>query len=319
MNNIVQDGICPVMLTPFGESMMIDWNGYDELLDFYLNFKISGLFAACYTSEIKHLKRDEMINLVSRAVQKVKGKIPIIAGASKEGTLEEQSDFIKDMYHTGADVVVILTGQVAREDEDEDVFKKNIEKILGLTSEIPLGIYECPNPYHRLLSADIFGWLANTGRFVFHKDTSCDINLITAKINQSKSTNLKFFNAHCATFVESLKAGGNGYCGVGTNFYPEIFTWLFENYKTADSELVEKIYDFTKFSEKYFDICDAYPATAKTVIGYRGVNITNYCRRSVGKLDAKARLQLTDLTNKVIQLRKKLLCDSSTESISSIA
>ena len=38
---------------------------------------------------------------------------------------------------------------------------------------VPLGIYECPAPYHRLLTPEMLAFCAGSGRFLFIKDTSC--------------------------------------------------------------------------------------------------------------------------------------------------
>ena len=67
------------------------------------------------------------------------------------GTVEEQADFVNKMA-AEVDAVVVLTCQLAAEGEGEDVWKSNVERLLELTGDAPLGMYECPAPYLRLLS-----------------------------------------------------------------------------------------------------------------------------------------------------------------------
>jgi 4-hydroxy-tetrahydrodipicolinate synthase len=157
-----------------------------------------------------------------------------------------------------------------------------------------------------VLSAEAYGWLASTGRFVFHKDTSCNIDAIKDKLTRSADTTMKFFNAHSATFLGSLELGGNGYCGVGTNYYPEIFCWLFQNYRSGDPETVARAFDFVKKSESYFDLCNAYPATAKELLKCRGIDIENYCRIKTGKLDSAAVSEIKELAAKIEVMRELL-------------
>ena len=52
-----------------------------------------------------------------------------------------------------------------------------MQKLLDLTGSVRLGLYECPKPYHRLLSAEALAWAASTGRFYFHKDTCCKLEV----------------------------------------------------------------------------------------------------------------------------------------------
>jgi 4-hydroxy-tetrahydrodipicolinate synthase len=55
------------------------------------------------------------------------------------------------------------------QDDSDAVWRTNVQALLDLTPGIPLGLYECPVPYHRLLSADTLAWCASTKRFRFHK------------------------------------------------------------------------------------------------------------------------------------------------------
>ena len=46
--------------------------------------------------------------------------------------------------------------------------------------------YECPVPYHRLITAEMLAWCAGTGRFLFHKDTCSTPQPILDKIRATK-------------------------------------------------------------------------------------------------------------------------------------
>jgi 4-hydroxy-tetrahydrodipicolinate synthase len=49
-----------------------------------------------------------------------------------------------------------------------------------------LGLYECPDPYKRVLSPALLSWAAQSNRFVFHKDTCCTTDQIRKKIDSIK-------------------------------------------------------------------------------------------------------------------------------------
>ncbi|GJM75481.1 hypothetical protein HMSSN036_76970 [Paenibacillus macerans] len=70
------------------------------------------------------------------------------------------------MAGTGIDALVLITNRLAREEEGDDVWKRNLERLLKeLPEQIPLGFYECPYPYKRLISPELLRWSAGTGRF----------------------------------------------------------------------------------------------------------------------------------------------------------
>ncbi len=57
------------------------------------------------------------------------------------------------------------------------------KQFLGMIPDsIPLGFYECPHPYKRVLDPETMAWCASTGRFIFLKDTCCDLAQIRAKL-----------------------------------------------------------------------------------------------------------------------------------------
>ena len=108
---------------------------------------------------------------------------------------------------------------------------------------MPLGFYECPYPYKRIISPELLKWCADTGRFYFIKDTSCDIENMKATLDAIKGTNLKLFNANTSTLLESLELGGSGYSGVMANFHPELYVKLCESFWQGDGQS-RKIADF---------------------------------------------------------------------------
>ncbi|MFI4911665.1 MAG: dihydrodipicolinate synthase family protein [Sedimentisphaeraceae bacterium JB056] len=304
MNSEIKDGIWPVMVTPFDEGMNVVYDTVDHIVDFYYNNGCAGVFATCLTSEVADLSYDEILELVKATVKSASGRLQVVGGAILFENVERQIELVKHVYDCGAHAVVVAASQLCGKNDSVDTFKANITKLMDETGDIPLGMYECPFPYHRILSPETYLWLAKTGRFVFHKDTCCNIDGIKEKLTLSAGTKMKFFNAHCATLLDSLACGGNGYCGVGTNYYPEIFSWLFENYNSADPALVKKVYDFAKDSESYYDLCDAYPATAKELLKNRGIDIEDYCRIKTGKLDKIACEQLQQLAEKIVHIRE---------------
>jgi dihydrodipicolinate synthase/N-acetylneuraminate lyase len=54
-------------------------------------------------------------------------------------------------------------------------FRGNLKWLMErLPSDIPLGLYECPAPYRRLLTDEELKICIDSGRFVLIKDVSCD-------------------------------------------------------------------------------------------------------------------------------------------------
>ncbi|MGE4490688.1 MAG: dihydrodipicolinate synthase family protein [Kiritimatiellales bacterium] len=276
---LLPKGVWPVMLTPFSSNGEIDLSGLESLVDFYIRHNASGLFANCLSSEFFHLSPEDMLLLCKKTVEFAAGRVPVATGLPQHGTREELVSYIKKFADAGAVGTVISTCQIVAEHDSDDLFKTNLEFIMQQTGDVPLGTYECPIPYKRLISKDLFSWLAQTGRFYFHKDTSCNIKQIQEKLSVCKETQLQFFNANLETLVESLRAGGHGYSGVDVNFFPELCVWLCRNYASAPAPKIQEVEMFLGHALDVYN--KLYPRSAKLFLNLRGVSISPYCRRPV--------------------------------------
>lgn len=256
----------PVMLMPFQEDKTIDYSALRALVEYYLEAGAGGLFANCLSSEMYALSKEEMLESVSFIVNQVNGRVPIVATGTFEDSIENQAKFVRKIYATGVDAVIVITGLLAKEDDSEDVFRANVQQLLSLTGDVPLGFYECPVPYKRILSADFLKQLVATGRIKYHKDTCLDINSIHAKIAATKDeTRFGLYDAYMAHAVDSLRAGSAGLSCIQGNYFPEIVVWLCENYDNADKQ--EEVNKVQKFLIDNMDVMhDTYPLSAKYVL-----------------------------------------------------
>lgn len=290
------DGMWPTMITPFTESNEIDYPALERLIDWYIEKGVDGLFAVCQSSEMFFLSLEERVELARFVKEKAAGRVPVIASGHISDDFEDQVRELTLIGETGVDAVILITNRLAGEDESDDVWKANLEKLLAkLPDDLPLGFYECPYPYKRLISPELLKWCAETGRFFFMKDTSCDIANIKAKLDAIRGTNLKLYNANSATLYETMKLGAAGFSGVMANFHPELYAWLMKNWdKEPDKALA--LSDFLSVASLIER--QLYPVNAKYNLMQEGV-LTNYLCRSKNTADFTA-------TNKleVEQLRR---------------
>jgi 4-hydroxy-tetrahydrodipicolinate synthase len=126
------------------------------------------------------------------------------------------------------DAVILISSILVNENESEDVLKKKVDQILSSTGSIPLGIYECPMPYKRLLSVEMMKWLADTGRFLCHKDTCCNSASIKTKIDAVRGSRLKIYDAHTPNAYTSMQDGAAGLTPISANFF-QSFMCIFLN------------------------------------------------------------------------------------------
>ena len=276
--NLLPNGVWPVMLTPFlREKGPIDWPAYDHLVDFYLESGCHGLFATCGSSEAGFLETEETLELVRRAMARSGGRVPVVAGALCMGGLEPTVRLVRQLGDLGVAAAVVTPSLLVRPGTGEPILQNAIERLMAEAGDVPLGIYEWPKPYHRVLSPAFLGWVAGTGRFFFFKDTCCAIEPIREKIANTRGTPLKFFNANLATLLESLVCGADGYSGVGTNHFPEAYVKLLD-LAQRDYPAAAALHRLLLEFDDRFNRGEAYPRSAKLLLAMRGLPIAPHCR-----------------------------------------
>ena len=282
-------GLWPVMLTPFREDGALDLPGLDTLVDWYIAAGSAGLFAVALSGEMYEMTDEERLAVARRVVQRANGRVPVVASATFGGSLEPQADFMKRMAETGVAAVVILPCQLVAPEEDEATLKRQIERLMALTDALPLGVYECPKPYHRLISPELLAWVAQSGRFLYFKDTCRNIDGIRAKLAAMGDTRLALYNAHTPTLFPSLQAGAAGSSPIAGNFYASLYAWLCSHYadqRELAAELQAALTEMERMA------VNKYPAAAKLYLSRLGVPITSHCRVPVAPL---AELDLAQL------------------------
>lgn len=254
-------GIFPVVITPFDEGNTIDWDGYSRLIEWYIDHGSHGLFAVCQSSEMMFLSLEERCALADFTVRQVKGRVPVVASGHISQSMDDQKAELRAMAQTGVDAVVLVTNRLAAADEDASVFMARMQDLLGsLPTEMMLGLYECPAPYRRLLTDDEVRWCAESGRFAFLKDVSCNLDHIKRRLAIVDNTPLAINNANAAIAWPFLQSGGHGFSGVMNNFHPDLYRWLYDH-GAAHPELAAELDTFlvlSAMSESF-----GYPKLAK--------------------------------------------------------
>jgi 4-hydroxy-tetrahydrodipicolinate synthase len=159
------EGIVPVMLTPFDASGAIDYAGLERLIEWYIAHGSDALFAVAQSSEMQFLSLAERGALGRFVVEKVAGRVPVVVSGHISDDPDAQAEELNVAAGTGPQGIVLVTNRLDPKREGTEVFAANLKRLLTrLPSDIPLGLYECPAPYRRLLSDDELKLCIDTGR-----------------------------------------------------------------------------------------------------------------------------------------------------------
>jgi 4-hydroxy-tetrahydrodipicolinate synthase len=269
--------LVPVMITPFTNDLKIDYDKVSRVIDFYLQAGARGFFANCLSSEMFYLNDQERIDLTRHVVKYVNGRVPVVSTGSFGDSIESKALFARKINDTGVDGVILISGHLATKNESDSGLMANFERFFTLAGDMRMGTYECPVPYKRIISPEVFKFLVSNKNMVYHKDTTEDLMKIEEKLAIAKGTQMEFYNAHSATALKSLQKGGNGMSPISANFYPEIHTWLCEN-ATNPSKVEDANWIQAEITRVEPLISKPYPLSSKYFLQKRGFPIALKCR-----------------------------------------
>ena len=301
----IPGGVFPTMITPYTEDNKIDYNAVFQLLSWYYGKGVRAIFAICQSSEIFYLSFEERLALLKFIMQNKPADMTVVASGHVSDDFETMCKEANAFIETGIDGYVFIANRFAKAEESDDLLTQRMLAAADALPEIPLGVYECPYPYKRVLSPAVMKALSENGRFQFLKDTCCDPELIRKKLDAVRGGNLKIFNANSATLLQSLQMGCAGFSGVMANFHPELYLKLYEVYKTDPSKaaLLQAMIGTLSMAE-----CQCYPVNAKYYLSLEGLDINIFSRsRSTADFGPSRREEIREMRELTLAFEADIL------------
>ena len=157
------NGMWPVMLTPLQQNGDVDYPALEDLINWYIKEGSSGLFAVCQSSEMFYLSMEEREELTRFIKKAANGRVPVISSGHASYSLHDQIQELNGIAEAGADAVILLSNRLAAANESDEVLIERLKNIMSeLPENLPLGFYECPYPYKRILSPKVVEFCADS-------------------------------------------------------------------------------------------------------------------------------------------------------------
>ena len=179
-------GAMVALITPFQDGE-IDFQTFDELIDFQLENGIDGIVPVGTTGESPTLSPEEHKQVIERVVKAVGGKVPVIAGAGSNSTAEaiELTAFSKKI---GADAT-LQVGPYYNKPTQEGFYQHF--KAIAEEVDLPVVLYNIPGRCGAGMIPETIARLAELENIVAIKEatgsldqaseiaTRCDITIIS--------------------------------------------------------------------------------------------------------------------------------------------
>lgn len=274
------------MVTPFDDDGKVDKAAYGELVAWYLDQGVHGLFALCLSGEVFELDKTERLELARLTVEACAGRAPVSALASFGDSFEQHQRFGQKLVDAGVDIVVLTPPEFCETEAQLEAYFIAMAEALPRT----LGLYECPFPRKRLFSPELIGRLASTGRFGLLKETSCVVEEIAAKVRAVEGTPLAILQADAGVLLDAHRAGADGSVCVVAGAVPRLASALWE--RLGRGEETELLHDLLLQAESLRG--PGQPLGIKFLLQLQGLPVTPIMRRKIPPLSPTEAKRITD-------------------------
>jgi 4-hydroxy-tetrahydrodipicolinate synthase len=259
-------GSIVAIVTPFKDNGEIDVDAFDRLIDWHLANGTNGLVVCGTTGETPALTGDEDAFLIERAVKRVRGRIPVIAGTGSNST-QECIKYSRKAEAIGVDAVLVV-GPYYNKPTEKGMYMHFAT--VAESIDVPIILYNVPGRTGSKISVDNAIKLAKSyENIVGIKEASGDLALFTELIAQ-RPDGFLVYSGDDFLAASANVLGADGCISVIANVIPKEFAQLMEVSLAGNvKELNSLFYRYRQLMDLMF--IESNPIPVKTALAEMGM------------------------------------------------
>ena len=237
MSKLDLRGVFPPMVTPFTDDSKqeVDEERLEEVTSFLLDKGVHGIIPCGGCGEWLALTEEEQKKIVKITVDKVNGRVPVVAGACSFAT-KIAVQLAKNAKEEGADAVMVWTplpkGQLPPPTE---VYEHHCR--VADEANIPVMMYNGTDVYPEVVEK-----LVKNSKIVAIKNSTTNMSNCHDLIEICRR-NVAYFQGGGECFLPALKLGGVGSITGSSNIAPGKHVELYEAFRRGDIGAAEKLHN----------------------------------------------------------------------------
>jgi 4-hydroxy-tetrahydrodipicolinate synthase len=259
------------MVTPLRDRDELDREGLERLIEHLIHGGVHGLFVLGTTGEAPSLSYQLRRELVSRVVDKVRGRVPVLVGITDTSFVESVS-LAKHSAEAGASALVLATPYYFPAGQTE--LLSYVEHLLQ-ELPLPLMLYNMPTLTKGWFEIETIEKLAHHEKIVGMKDSSGDLRYYERAIELKKiRPDWSMLIGPEVMMARSLYLGGDGGVAGGANVFPELFVSCYKAYRAGDHQRVAELQSSIEAFQKVYDIgkyASRHIKATKCCLSLRGI------------------------------------------------
>ena len=281
------------LITPFNSDNSVNFSELERIIEDQVSNGTDAIIVCGTTGEPATMTEDEKLSVIRCAVEKVAGRIPVIAGTGANST-QTVIDFSKKVGKLGVDGLLIVTPFYNKATQ-KGLYAHYSTIAKGI--DLPIIMYNVPSRTGCNLLPETAVSLANDfPNIVGIKEASGNISQIV-RLAQLSQGILDIYSGNDDQIIPILSLGGIGVISVLSNVAPKDTHNMVMEYLEGDTKRALEL------QLKYVDLVDALfsevnPIPVKSAMNMMGYEVGGL-RLPLTELEMKHKTQLQDELRKV--------------------
>lgn len=225
------------LVTPFNEDETIDYNKLDELIDYHCSNGTDSIIICGTTGESATMTEEEHMECVKFAIDRTKGRLPIIAGTGSNCT-RTAIDMSKEAADYGADGLLLVTPYYNKATQNGLIAHY---KAVASEAKAPIIMYSVASRTGCNIEPATVAKLVNeVDNIVAIKEASGNISQVV-KIAELCDGNVDIYSGNDDQIVPLMSLGAKGVISVLSNVAPKETHDICELFLKGDIEASRKL------------------------------------------------------------------------------
>lgn len=286
MKKTIFTGAGVAIITPMHQDGSINYEQLRKLIDWQIERKTDAIIICGTTGEPSTMKDEEHVECIRVAVEAVRGRVPVVAGAGSNDTAYAVW-MSKQAKQLGADALLHVTPYYNKTSQKGLVAHFNA---IADATDLPIIAYSVPGRTGMSIRPETYLELSKHPNIVAAKEASGDMSSIAAMAALC-GDNLDFYSGNDDQIIPLLSLGAKGVISVLSNIAPE------DTHNMCQLYLEGKVKEAAELQLRYIDLiqalfCDVSPIPVKEAVNMMGLQ-AGPCRLPLYPADDACKARLT--------------------------
>ena len=285
-------GCITALVTPFAPDGAVNFQKLGELLEFQIAGGADAVLVLGTTGEAATTSREEDDAVCRFAVERVAGRVPVIAGSGSNSTRTMLEKSLR-YQRLGADGLLLVTPYYNKTSQKGLLESFNY---VADSVKMPCILYNVPSRTGCNIQPATYKELSKNPYIVAVKEANGDISA-TARTAALCGDELTIYSGEDNQTLPIMALGGKGVISVFSNALPGTMHQL------ADAMLKGDLETARKLNSQYLDLMDGFfmdvnPIPIKEALYQMGLIQSNFCRMPLTTMTEEGKAKLTALLQK---------------------